>query len=98
MKKEENQKQENKKQEKNGKAKFLEWMDMPTELLQNTFRLTMVGNQSLLVEKYQSILEYDENNIRFSCGLTLQGTELTIEEINDHEIFITGRLMNMEME
>ena len=58
----------------------------------------MVGNQSILIEKYQSILEYDENIIRTSSGVTIQGTDLSIEEISDNEIFITGKLFQIELE
>ena len=83
---------------KKSKERFLDLMDMPTELLQNTFRITIVGNGSILIEKYDSILEYDENIIRTLSGVTVQGTNLNIEEINDNEIFITGILLNIEME
>jgi len=94
----ENKKKEENKEEKKAKEKFLDFMDMPVELLQNTYRITMVGNQSILIEKYQSILEYDENIIRTSSGVTIQGTDLSIEEIGDNEIFVTGKLFTIELE
>ena len=84
--------------EKKAKEKFLELMDMPVELLKNTYRITMVGNQSILIEKYQSILEYDENIIRTASGVTIQGVDLNIEEIADNEIFVTGNLLQIELE
>lgn len=80
------------------KEKFLDLMDMPTELLENTYRITMVGSKSILIEMYKSILEYDENIIRTSVGITVQGNELNIEEINDNEMFITGNLITIEFE
>lgn len=83
---------------KKAKDKFLDLMDMPAELLSNTYRITMVGKESILIEKYNLILEYDENIIRTSCGVTIQGTELNIEEISDSEIFVTGNLLNIELE
>lgn len=89
---------EEKKPEKSAKEKFLDFMDMPVELLKNTYRITMVGKQSILIEKYKSIIEYDENIIRTSSGVTIQGTELNIEEISDNEIFVTGNLFHIEME
>jgi len=94
----ENKKKEENKEEKKAKEKFLDFMDKPVELLQNTYRITMVGNQSILIEKYQSILEYDENIIRTSSGVTIQGTDLSIEEIGDNEIFVTGKLFTIELE
>jgi len=51
-----------------------------------------------IIEKYNSILEYDENIIRTSCGVTIQGTDLSIEEIGDNEIFVTGKLFTIEIE
>ena len=89
---------EEKKIEKSTKEKFLDFMDMPVELLKDTYRITMVGNQSILIEKYKSILEYDENIIRTSSGVTIQGTDLSIEEIGDNEIFVTGKLFTIEFE
>lgn len=86
------------KKDKKSKEIFLDLMDMPIELLQDTYRITMVGNKSILIEKYKSILEYDENIIRTSSGITVQGTELNIEEISDNEIFVTGTLLNIEFE
>ena len=80
------------------KERFLDLMDMPSELLDNTYRITMIGNKSILIEMYKSILEYDENIIRTLVGVTVQGTNLNIEEINDNEIFITGNLINIEIE
>lgn len=80
------------------KEKFLDLMDMPTELLENTYRITMVGNKSILIEMYKSILEYDENIIRTLAGVTVQGTKLNIEEINDNEMFVTGNLLSLELE
>ena len=93
-----NKKREEKKEERKSKEKFLDFMDMPVELLMNTYRITMVGNQSILIEKYQSILEYDENIIRTSSGIVIQGTDLSIEEIGDNEIFVTGKLVTIELE
>ena len=89
---------EENKREKKTKEKFLDLMDMPTELLQDTYRITMFGRKSILIEKYSSILEYDENIIRTSCGVNVHGTDLNIEEISDNEIFIIGNLLNVELE
>lgn len=83
---------------KKSKEKFLDLMDMPVELLEDTFRITMIGNKSILIEKYNSILEYDENVIRTANGLMVQGTNLNIEEINDNELFVTGTLLNIEID
>ena len=99
-KKENNVKSEAKdrKTEKSVKERFLDFMDMPTELLQNTYRITMIGNQSILIEKYQSIIEYDENIIRTSSGIAVEGINLNIEEIGENEIFVTGKIFRIEIE
>ena len=86
------------KKEKKTKEKFFDLMDMPVELLQNTYRITILGKKSILIEKYDSILEYDENIIRTSSGVNIQGTALNIEEISDNEIFIVGNILNIELD
>ena len=84
--------------DKSLKEKFLDAMELPLELLSNESRITLLGNQNLLVENYKGIIEYDENIIRLVNHINILGTQIKVEEINNDEIFISGKISNIEFE
>lgn len=83
---------------KEKKAKIQEALELPAELLMNSYRITFVDNTSVLVENYKSIIEYESYIIRLSCGVTLLGENLNVLEISSDEIFISGRFKNVEFD
>ena len=60
--------------------------------------MTVVGNESILLENYKGIVEYEENIIRLSNNINVFGSGLNIEEITDDDILITGKIKNIEFE
>lgn len=84
--------------EKRIKEKFLDMMELPKELLKDVSRITLLGNEDILVENYKGIIEYEENIIRLNNGINIFGTNLNVEEITDVDIFITGKINNVEFE
>ncbi len=84
--------------EKRIKEKFLDMMELPKELLKDVSRITLLGNEDILIENYKGIIEYEENIIRLNNGINIFGTNLNVEEITDVDIFITGKINNVEFE
>ena len=84
--------------EKRIKEKFLDMMELPKELLNDVYRITLHGNEDILIENYKGIIEYEENIIRLNNGINIFGTNLNVEEITDVDIFITGKINNVEFE
>ena len=80
------------------KQKFLTAMDLPIELLNDVPRITLIGNNNLLIENHKGIIEYDENIIRLVRHINILGNQMNVEEINNEEIFITGEITNVEFE
>lgn len=80
------------------KEKFLNAMELPIELLNDVPRITLIGNNNLLIENYKGIIEYDENIIRLVSHINILGNYIKVEEINNDEIFITGEIVNVEFE
>ena len=90
-----------KKTEKRGKAvreKMGQILDMPLDMIKNYSRMTIIGNESILVENYKGIIEYEDNIIRLSNNISIFGMKLFIEEITDDEILITGDIKNIKFE
>ena len=84
--------------EKRIKEKFLDMMELPKELLKDVSRITLLGNEDILIENYKGIIEYEENIIRLNNGINIFRTNLNVEEITDVDIFITGKINNVEFE
>ena len=84
--------------EKRIKEKFLDMMELPKELLKDVSRITLLGNEDILIENYKGIIEYEENIIRLNNGINIFSTNLNVEEITDVDIFITGKINNVEFE
>ena len=80
------------------KQKFQTAMEIPKELLKNYSRVTIIGGEDIWIENYKSILEYSDNLIRFSNNICIYGQNLSVEEINSEDIFIIGKIKNIEFE
>lgn len=89
------------KKERRSKAvreKIGQILDMPLDMIKNYSRMTVIGNESVLIENYKGIIEYEDEIIRLSNNIMIFGKQLFIEEITDDEILITGNIRNIEFE
>ena len=87
------------KKEKRGKIvreKMGQILDMPLDMIKDYSRMTVLGNESVLIENYKGIVEYDEELIRLNNNICLYGSKLSIEEITDDEILVTGKIKSIE--
>lgn len=80
------------------KEKMCEILDMPLDMIKDYSRMTIIGNESILIENYKGIVEYEEEVIRLSNKICIIGEKLSIEEITDDEIIITGKIKSVEFE
>lgn len=88
----------NVKSEKTMKEKFLDAMELPIEFLRDVPRITLIGDANLLIENHKGIIEYDANVIRLANHISILGNKMSVEEINNDEIFIIGEITNVEFE
>lgn len=89
------------KKEKRSKAvreKIGQILDMPLDMIKGYSRMTVIGNESILIENYKGIMEYEDDIIRLSNNICVLGNKLFIEEITDDEILITGDIRSIEFE
>ena len=73
-------------------------LDLPIDMMKGCTRMTVMGNEYVLIENYQGIMEYEEDVIRLSNHICLIGCNLLIEEITDEDILITGKIKSIEFE
>lgn len=84
--------------EKSAREKLGMILDMPVDMIKDCSRMTVIGNESILIENYKGIIEYEERLIRLSNNINVLGIDLNIEEITDDDILITGRIKTIEFE
>lgn len=74
--------------------------EMPSDALFGDFRLTLCGENSLMVENHHGILEYSDCRIILSAGkrrLCIMGTELVINAMNGRELSLNGKISSVEI-
>lgn len=85
--------------EKNGfREKLEKALEMPIELLNNYPRITVLGKDSIFIENYKAITEYEENLIRISNNVSIYGKKLNVEEITADDMLISGEVKTIEFE
>lgn len=70
------------------REKIQKAMEIPVELLSHFPRITILGNESVFIENYQSIVEYEKTLIRISNNVVVYGSDLNVEEITSDELLI----------
>ena len=84
---------------KNGfREKLEKALEMPIELLNNYPRITVLGKESVFIENYKAIVEYEENLIRISNNVSIYGKELNVEEITVDDMLVSGKIKTIEFE
>ena len=73
-------------------------LEMPIELLNNYPRITVLGKDSIFIENYKAITEYEENLIRISNNVSIYGKKLNVEEITADDMLISGEVKTIEFE
>lgn len=80
------------------KENFLDKLNLPDEIAHNLTKITMIENKEILIEGYNSIVDYYENYIKIQTKnvyIILDGSNLNINEINDSELLISGNISNV---
>ena len=84
---------------KNGfREKLEKALEMPIELLNNYPRITVLGKESVFIENYKAIIEYEENLIRISNNVSIYGKEWNVEEITADDMLVSGKIKTIEFE
>lgn len=72
-------------------------LELPVELLGNVPRVTIIGSESVLVENYKSIVEYEKDRLRLTNNLCVFGENLQVIEMTRDELIVVGKIKSVEM-
>lgn len=81
--------------------KVNEILDLPKEVGTNIPKITAIGFNEIMIENYKGILEYEEFFIRISTfigNININGFELTLNQMTDEAVKITGKIENLDFE
>lgn len=75
--------------------KVSEMFDLTPDILEGAIIINVYGNESALVENYQSIIEYSQNQIKLQgkhIKLLIEGENLLIDRFTEDDCKIYGRI------
>lgn len=79
--------------------KLTEVFDLTPDILEGATILHVYGNECALVENYQSIIEYSQNQVKLQgkhVKLLIEGEKLLIDRFTKDDCKICGRINKVE--
>ncbi len=76
-------------------------LHLQEDALIQTMLIHMIGNRTLVVENFRSLLEYTDVLIRIQgkeSRLRIEGKKLTIQEYSPESIHVSGRIQQVSFE
>ena len=82
----------------NAKDRFAEFFELPEEVIKKTTKTTIIGNDSVLIEGYDRVVDYLENYIKVKGNgleIIVDGMNLDIKEVTDKDLVIKGNIYSV---
>ena len=70
-------------------------LELPEEVVLKTLKTTIMGTQSIMIENFGGILEYDEKIVKIKTDegiMSVTGDKMTISAVTDSDIYISGKI------
>ncbi|HPT78859.1 MAG TPA: sporulation protein YqfC [Candidatus Atribacteria bacterium] len=81
------------------KSKVSDMFDIPKDITLNLPRISLTGNNQMLIENHKGVIEYTPERIRINSTIgviRLQGTEMNLRNIAADDIMVTGGIKTIE--
>ncbi|MBM7581828.1 sporulation protein YqfC [Caldicoprobacter guelmensis] len=81
------------------KAKVSEIFELPKDIVLNLPRISMIGNNQMLVENHRGVIEYTPQKIRLNSTIgviRVEGQDMNLKNIAADDILITGVIKLVE--
>ena len=92
----------NKNRKRNNKLnKINKLLELPEEVITDKPKLTIVGFEEVLIEKYKAILEYEDYYIKINThigAININGFNLRLKEMTGDDIMVLGSIDSMDFE
>lgn len=81
------------------KTKVSEIFELPKDIVLNLPRISMIGNNQMLVENHRGVIEYTPQKIRLNSTIgviRVEGQDMDLKNIAADDILITGVIKLVE--
>jgi len=81
------------------KEKITDLLQLPSEVVLNLPRISIIGNKEVYIENYKGIIEYKEVCIRINTNIgivRIGGRNLTVKNITSEDICVLGVIEEVE--
>ena len=81
------------------KHRIIKALELPKEIVLDLPRISMIGNEELLVENYKGIIEYTPELLRLHTKmgiLFVEGKNLCLKQITQDQINIAGCILQIK--
>ena len=73
--------------------------ELPRDIMLNLPKISMIGNNQMLVENHRGVIEYTPQRIRVNSSIgviRIQGNDMKLKNIAADDIMITGEIRTTE--
>lgn len=73
-------------------------LELPVEVIGNSLRINVIDNSYVLIEGKSKVADYFDNYIKIKTDdytLSVDGENLSIKEISDTDLIISGRIISI---
>lgn len=83
------------------REQVIEQLELPRDFLAGDAIVTITGRNSLMIENYRGILDFEDSFIKIqakNCRILITGTHLAIDYYTNEEMKISGFFQQIEYE
>ena len=76
-----------------------EMFDLPADVLAGQSHIEIIGGNEFFIENHHGIIEYTDEEVKLNLGkkiLRLTGVGLVVESMNENELRMRGKIINLE--
>lgn len=80
------------------KDRFSKFLELPQEVIGKSSKITIIQNNSILIEGYKQIIDYYDDYIKIklnSMDVLIDGKTLDIKEITDSDLVVEGNIYSI---
>ena len=81
------------------KTTVSEMFELPKDIMLNLPRISMIGNNQMLVENHRGVIEYTPQRIRLNSTIgviRVEGQDMDLKNIAADDVMITGVIKHVE--
>lgn len=82
-------------------SKINEFLEMPSEIVSNEPKISVMGFEEMIIENYKNIIEYEDFYIKINTYIgiiNINGFNLKLMQMNHDDMKITGRIDSIDFE